>query len=69
MCTVDIGVLGQIWIDPEQPEAFVDFNTEHKCRDYEAIRSWAEANQLPADVPSDFLQPPEPGDRIYAVIP
>ncbi|KAH8595064.1 hypothetical protein B0O99DRAFT_652245 [Bisporella sp. PMI_857] len=38
MCQVDIGFMGQIWIHPKEPEPFVDFNTMHKCRDFEAIR-------------------------------
>jgi Mycotoxin biosynthesis protein UstYa len=69
MCTVDVGVLGQVWLYPDEPEAYVDFNTRHMCRNFEAIRQWAEANQLPEDIPEDFLQPPEVGDRIYVEIP
>ena len=62
MCTVDIGVLGQIWVHPDSPEAFVDFNTRHMCRDFEAVRSWAEKRQMPDEVPEDWLQPPRWGD-------
>ena len=69
MCQVDIGLLGQIWLYPQSPMAFVDFNTQHKCRNFEDIRRWAEQNQLPAQVPKDFLSPPKEGDRIYAEIP
>ncbi|TQB68536.1 hypothetical protein MPDQ_003259 [Monascus purpureus] len=69
MCTIDTGVLGQVWLYPDSPQAFVDFNTEHKCKNFEAIRRYAEENQLPAKVPSDFLEPPKEGDRIYAEIP
>ncbi len=42
MCQPDTGVMGQIWWDPDEPKAFVDFNTEHKCRNFEGIRRWAE---------------------------
>jgi hypothetical protein len=38
MCTVDIGVMGQVWIHPNAPEAYVDFNTKHQCRDFEVVR-------------------------------
>ncbi|KAJ6091962.1 hypothetical protein N7467_003931 [Penicillium canescens] len=69
MCTVDSGVLGQIWIYPENPEPYVDFNTKHRCKNFDAVRRWAEANQLPQDPPSDFLEPPAEGDRIYARMP
>ncbi|KAL6231590.1 hypothetical protein BDW75DRAFT_233492 [Aspergillus navahoensis] len=66
MCTIDVGVLGQVWIHPENPSPFVDFNTEHVCRNFEDIRAWAERNQLPlpahghgtGGAPVDFLVPP-----------
>ncbi|PYH91646.1 hypothetical protein BO71DRAFT_401222 [Aspergillus ellipticus CBS 707.79] len=69
MCTVDVGVLGQVWVHPDHPEPFVDFNTKHQCRNFEEIREWAQRNQLPEAVPSDFLQPPKAGDRVYEAIP
>lgn len=72
MCTVDIGVLGQVWYQTpgqEYPSAFVDFNTKHVCRNYDDIRRWAEERQMPAETPTDFLQPPRPGDRIYDHVP
>ncbi|KAL1638841.1 hypothetical protein SLS58_008546 [Diplodia intermedia] len=71
MCTVDTGVLGQVWFKPSDAplEAFVDFNTRHKCRDFDAVRDWAAARQIPAAVPRDFLQPPAPGDTVYTSIP
>jgi len=69
MCTVDIGVLGQVWIHPENPEAYVDFNTRHMCRDFEAIRRWAEERQMEVNVPGDFLEPPKEGERIYEEMP
>lgn len=69
MCTPDTGLLGQVWWDPNAPKAFVDFNTEHKCRDYEAIRSWAEIRQMPEKIPKDFLQPPNSRDEVLKEIP
>jgi len=69
MCKPDLGFLGQVWHNQSFPSAFVDFNTRHKCRNYESLRQWAEARQLPEEVPNDFLQPPEKGDMIYAEIP
>ncbi|KAK0653337.1 Cyclochlorotine biosynthesis protein O [Lasiodiplodia hormozganensis] len=71
MCTVDTGVLGQVWYKPHDAplEAYVDFNTHHKCRNFDAVRAWAEEHQMPATVPNDFLQPPAPGDTIYTSIP
>jgi hypothetical protein len=74
MCTADVGVFGQVWYRaaPEDvPSAFVDFNTNHKCRNYEDIRKWAEERQLPEDkdAPEDFLMPPGPGMRIRVGVP
>ncbi|KAA8642453.1 hypothetical protein EYZ11_007215 [Aspergillus tanneri] len=69
MCSIDIGVLGQVWVHPDNPEPFVDFNTKHQCRNFDAIRNWAEKNQLPESVPSDFLEPPNKGDRVFEAVP
>ena len=69
MCTIDLGILGQVWWDPSHPKAYVDFNTKHTCRNFEAVRKWAETHQAPAEVPSDYLQPPKIGDKIYEEIP
>lgn len=69
MCTVDTGMLGQIWWDQDYPKAFVDFNTEHKCKNFDAIRQWAEERQIPERVANDFLKPPQEGDTIYPEIP
>lgn len=69
MCTLDVGVFGQVWLYPENPEPFVDFNTQHRCRNFEQIRQWAEKHQLPMKVPSDYLQPPKEEDRIYTEMP
>lgn len=68
MCTVDVGVLGQVWWNPQQPSAYPDFNTRHKCRNFEGVRKWAEAHQAPLDVPPDYLKPPAYGD-VYETMP
>lgn len=46
MCNVDTGVLGQVWWDKSSPQAFPDFNTRHKCKNYDDVRLWAEAHQV-----------------------
>ncbi|KAL3423001.1 tat pathway signal sequence [Phlyctema vagabunda] len=69
MCQPDTGLLGQVWWDPHAPKAFVDFNTDHKCKNFDAIKQWAEERQIPATVPMDFLQPPKIGDTVYEAIP
>lgn len=67
MCTVDVGLLGQIWWGKEYPQAFPDFNTQHVCRDFEAVRQWAEENQAPDDVPKDYLQSPRREDVLESI--
>lgn len=69
MCMPDTGVLGQVWWDKSFPKAFVDFNTKHKCKNFDAIREWAKERQLPEHVADDFLLPPEVGDLIYDEMP
>ncbi|KAL5341429.1 hypothetical protein BJX70DRAFT_358731 [Aspergillus crustosus] len=69
MCTIDIGVLGQVWIHPDEPSPFVDFNTDHRCRNFEDVRAWAERNQLPGDTPVGFLRMPGEGDRVFSEVP
>lgn len=69
MCTVDIGLMGKIWVHPEAPEAYQDFNTKHKCRDFDAVKNWAEQRQMPVDVPADFFQQPDEGDTVYSTYP
>jgi hypothetical protein len=69
MCRADVGVFGQVWTQPESPKPFVDFNTRHKCVNYDAIRQWAEERQLPESVPEDFLEPPNADSKIYPGTP
>ncbi|KAG9669234.1 hypothetical protein KCU99_g7487, partial [Aureobasidium melanogenum] len=44
MCTAETGVFGQWWVKDIGP--FVDFNTKHKCKNFEDIRVWAEKKQV-----------------------
>ncbi|KAF2033484.1 hypothetical protein EK21DRAFT_58412 [Setomelanomma holmii] len=74
MCNPDVGILGQVWwqagSEPE-PMPFVDFNTKHRCRDYEAVRAWAEAHQLPPEEEVDmsrFYEVPKP-EMVLSEIP
>ncbi|PQE09001.1 tat pathway signal sequence protein [Rutstroemia sp. NJR-2017a WRK4] len=60
-------VLGQVWTRQSEtmsPQAFTDFNTCHKCKDYEAVRRWAEENQVPSNekLPGGYVALPEEGD-------
>ncbi|KAL1890126.1 hypothetical protein Sste5346_008419 [Sporothrix stenoceras] len=67
MCNVDTGVLGQVWYDQDHPAAFPDFHTTHMCKNYDAVRAWAEQLQAPPndELPADYLKTANPG----AVLP
>lgn len=68
MCIVDIGVLGRVWYNPSSPTPFPDFNTEHKCRNYEAVRKWAEQHQVVGGgEPEDYLRPPRGEDVLESM--
>ncbi|KAK3376457.1 hypothetical protein B0T24DRAFT_573178 [Lasiosphaeria ovina] len=65
MCHVETAVLGQVWYgSKEQPGAFPDFNTRHRCKNYDDVRRWAEARQEPpADaLPDDYTAVPADDD-------
>ncbi|KAK0114334.1 hypothetical protein ONS95_013826 [Cadophora gregata] len=68
MCTADVGVLGQVWWNREKPAAYPDFNTRHKCRNFDDIRQWAFEHQAPEDVPADYLKSPRMED-VYETMP
>ncbi|KAF4964551.1 hypothetical protein FSARC_7546 [Fusarium sarcochroum] len=64
MCNVDTGVLGQVWYNKKDPNAFPDFNTKHTCKNYEDIRKWAKKHQAPppGSLAGDFLVTPKSED-------
>ena len=62
-------MLGQIWWNEKAPQAFPDFNTQHKCRNFDAIRQWAKEHQAPEEVPSNYLLPPTDEVIVYSEIP
>lgn len=43
MCSADVTLLTGVWVEG-YPRLSADFNTLHKCRDYEAIMRWNEAH-------------------------
>ncbi|KAK0386241.1 hypothetical protein NLU13_6078 [Sarocladium strictum] len=68
MCNVDTGVLGQRWVDENEPYGFPDFQTTHKCKNYDDVRKWAEKLQAPPsqELPRDYLAKPKAGDVLAA---
>ena len=49
--------------------AYVDFNTRHKCRNFDAVRQWAFEHQAPEEVPEDYLKPPRSMDDVFETMP
>ncbi|KAF2424211.1 hypothetical protein EJ08DRAFT_700807 [Tothia fuscella] len=45
MCGADTSIFGQWWV--KDIGAWVDFNTQHKCKNFDDIRTWVEQNQVP----------------------
>jgi hypothetical protein len=68
MCHVDIGIVGQVWFNPKDPRAFPDFNTRHKCKNFDDIRRWATDRQVPPDdeIPDDYGKVPSPDEVLPA---
>ncbi|ORY58812.1 tat pathway signal sequence [Pseudomassariella vexata] len=64
MCNADTGVLGQVWYNPKDVRAFPDFQTRHKCKNFDQIRRWALEHQAPGEeeMPEDFLKAPRRED-------
>jgi hypothetical protein len=72
MCNVDTGVLGQVWTrqsNTKYPQAFPDFNTQHICKNYDAVRVWAKAHQVPpnGELPVGYVAPPKEADVLQYV--
>lgn len=67
-CKPDLGVFGQYWVkDKEQgvDGSFVDFNTDHKCIDWEPIREWVQSHQTLEDIVVELKE----GDKILDIAP
>ncbi|KAL9480321.1 hypothetical protein ACSS6W_005107 [Trichoderma asperelloides] len=67
-CKPDLGVFGQYWVkDKEQgvDGSFVDFNTDHKCIDWEPIREWVQSHQTLEDIVVELKE----GDKVLHIAP
>ena len=54
MCDGDVGVLTFNWVDVRE-DPWPNFNTWHKCRNFEGIVDWGLEHSLPLDL---FLKRP-----------
>lgn len=56
MCSSDVGMFGQRWIQREGKElnVFPIFDTVHKCRNFDDILDWAKRNQAPDEAKAEL---------------
>lgn len=45
MCNADLTVYSQYWVK-DLGVSFLDFNTKHKCKDYDAISTWIDEHEV-----------------------
>lgn len=67
-CKPDLGVFGQFWVRDNLQGIdgpFVDFNTNHRCIDWEAVRGWVQAHKSTGKVEVEFKE----GDRVLDIAP
>ena len=57
MCTADLEPVPWIWVGRDGFR-LPEFSREHKCYNYEAVRSFAEKNQVPQYVDDVDFGPP-----------
>lgn len=65
MCTFDTSVFGQWWVEEVGP--FVDFNTQHLCKNFDVMRDWVRGHQISHDG-TDLVEFRK-GDTMLATIP
>jgi hypothetical protein len=66
MCNADTGALGQIWVEGRERPA-IDFNTKHKCKNFDAILETAKKLQSPEG--TRLLVRKQEGDIVVSEIP
>lgn len=68
MCQPDTGVFGQYWIS-DIGATFVDFQTEHKCKNFEELRDWVVSNQVSEEFYNASRVVRRPGDIVMDRVP
>lgn len=56
MCDADVGLITMRWVK-KHDHPYPDFNTVHKCRDYDAVWRWLQEHQV--DVSGGWIVKPE----------
>ncbi|ETN46244.1 uncharacterized protein HMPREF1541_00428 [Cyphellophora europaea CBS 101466] len=68
MCQPDTQVFGQYWIG-DTDNAFVDFNTRHRCKNFWALKDWVTEHQMSEEMAAVAKVVRRPGDIVLEHIP
>jgi hypothetical protein len=68
MCQPDTGVFGSYWVKSVDG-VFVDFNTEHKCKNFGELRDWVGRHQVDEKKLGLLEVVKRPGDLVLDDIP
>ncbi|KAJ5885559.1 hypothetical protein N7495_010069 [Penicillium taxi] len=66
MCTGDVGIVTHNWV--EEYGIYPDFSTQHKCRKFEKIVSWAEEHAAPS-LPYNGGDPTPSAESVFLPTP
>lgn len=59
-CDADVGVVTYNWVEGK-PNPIPNFNTVHKCRNFDAVKDWAHEKQIPEPTNGTI---PRPADAV-----
>jgi hypothetical protein len=68
MCQPDTGVFGQYWVEAING-TFVDFQTKHKCKNFDEIRDWVVDHQVSEDFLATAQMEEREDDLVLDAIP
>lgn len=67
MCQPGTGVFGAYFIE-DIGEPFVDFNTKHKCKNFDDLRDWVMEHQMTVEEFEQGKVLQRPGDVVLSTI-
>lgn len=64
MCHADVGLMSSHWIK-DYPRPYSNFNTWHKCRNFDEVLDLAYKHQIPTPLPENYTWPILEGSKIW----
>jgi len=61
LCNADVGVITYNWVK-HHSQPVPNFNTNHKCRNFDAISAWQKKNQAPVPYKGKVTRTPDAVD-------